>query len=87
VAFGSLLWSLFLIRNLVALSDFSYALRYAVPTVIIFWNFIEVLGRWGIIKELWIHPTDYWVENSFIALAFGVFILGVRWVPSRKVLS
>lgn len=84
VAFGSLLWSLYLFRNLLAISVFSYALRYAIPTVIIFWNFVEVLGRWGIIKELWIHPLEHWVENSLIALAFGIFILSVRLVPRRS---
>ncbi|MCZ2133396.1 MAG: hypothetical protein LC116_09555 [Bacteroidetes bacterium] len=71
VAWGSLIWSLYLIAHLVKIQTFDYAVRYAIPTVIIFWNFIEVLGRWGTFEEIWIHPLQYWLEVSmfFILLA------------------
>jgi hypothetical protein len=62
VAFGSLAWSGYLITNLIKISRFDYSIRYAVPTVIIFWNFIEILGRWNLFKEIWIHPFDYKLE-------------------------
>lgn len=68
VAFGSLAWSGYLCINLFKISRFDYSLRYAVPTVIIFWNFIEILGRWNIFKEIWIHPFDYKLELSLTAL-------------------
>lgn len=53
VAFGSLLWSLYLLKKLMKISKIGYAVRYAIPTVIIFWNFVEILGRWGFFKEIW----------------------------------
>ncbi|MFN5238126.1 MAG: hypothetical protein ACK5FV_13250, partial [Bacteroidota bacterium] len=84
VAFGSLLWSLYLIRSLLRNSEFSYALRYAIPTVIIFWNFIEVLGRWGILNELWIKPVEHWRENTAITIVFLLFLLSLRWVGRQK---
>lgn len=68
VAFGSLFWSVYLFLNLVRISKLDYAIRYAIPTVIIFWNFIEVIGRWDLFKEIWVHPLEHWVENLIILL-------------------
>ncbi|MBE9492240.1 MAG: hypothetical protein IMY70_05090 [Bacteroidetes bacterium] len=72
VAFGSLLWSLFLFIKLIRIQKYAYAIRYAIPTVIIFWTFIEILGRWNLFKEIWIEPLKYWIE---IVLIFAVFVL------------
>lgn len=72
VAWGSLLWSLYLFSRLLRLKSFDYAIRYAVPTVIIFWNFIEILGRWNLFNEIWIQPVKYWVE---ITAFFIILIL------------
>lgn len=77
VAWGSLLWSFYLINRLLRLKSFDYAVRYAVPTVIIFWNFIEITGRWGLFEEIWVQPLEYWLEVSlfFIFLAILLFII------------
>lgn len=75
VAFGSLFWSIYLARNLFRIQQLDYAIRYAIPTVVIFWNFIEVLGRWNILKEIWIDPFGHWLENSIILAIFSFFIL------------
>ncbi len=73
VAFGSLFWSLYLFLYLIRISSYDYAIRYAIPTVIIFWNFIEVIGRWNLFKEIWVHPFEHWLENSIILLLLLVF--------------
>ena len=73
VAFGSLFWSIYLFLNLIKISKFDYAIRYAVPTVIIFWNFIEVTGRWNLFKEIWVHPFEHWIENSIILILLLAF--------------
>ena len=72
VAFGSLFWSLYLFFKLLKIRKLDYAIRYAIPTVIIFWNFVEILGRWNFFKEIWIEPQEYWLEMTLI---FGVFVL------------
>lgn len=82
IAFGSLLWSLFLIRNLFRVKQMGYAIRYAIPTVIIFWNFVEIMGRWNVLDEIWVKPYEYWFEmiltlGIFVAL-FGVSLLEKR---------
>ncbi|HMY84352.1 MAG: hypothetical protein KDC31_04130 [Saprospiraceae bacterium] len=75
VAWGSLFWSLYLINRLVRIRSFDYAVRYAVPTVIIFWNFVEILGRWDLFKEIWIHPMEYWLEVLLLCLAFVTLMI------------
>lgn len=75
VAFGSLLWSVYLFLNLIKINNYDYAIRYAVPTVIIFWNFVEVIGRWNLFKEIWIHPFDHMLENTIIAALLILFVL------------
>lgn len=75
VAFGSLFWSGWLFLRLIRIKAFDHALRYAIPTVVIFWNFVEVTGRWDLFKEIWVHPLDHWLENSIILATLLVFVL------------
>ncbi len=75
VAFGSLIWSMFLFKNLLLISQMGYAIRYSIPTVIIFWNFVEVLGRWNLFNEIWIEPGKYWLEMLLMTLAFLVTLV------------
>ncbi|SFU28511.1 hypothetical protein SAMN05216480_101373 [Pustulibacterium marinum] len=74
VAFGSLVWSGYLLPKLLRIQKFDYAIRYAIPTVIIFWNFVEILGRWNLFKEVWIHPLEYWKELLGIAIVLLGFV-------------
>ncbi|WP_343667827.1 hypothetical protein [Chitinophaga sp.] len=82
IAFGSLLWSLFLIRNLFRIKQMGYAIRYAIPTVVIFWNFIEIMGRWNILNEIWVKPYEYWFEMSLTLVIF-VVLFGVSLLEKR----
>ncbi|MCD4698329.1 MAG: hypothetical protein K8S16_19045 [Bacteroidales bacterium] len=72
IAFGSLLWSGYLFLKLLRIPNTGYAIRYAIPTVIIFWNFVEILGRWDVFKEIWIEPGEYWLE---MLLIFSIFVI------------
>ncbi len=83
VAYGSLLWSLYLFKNLLQKSNMGYALRYALPTVIIFWNFVEILGRWNVFKEIWVHPFDYKLEMSIIALV-AILLLIIIYIEQKR---
>jgi len=74
VAFGSLIWSIYLFLKLLKIKKFDYAIRYAIPTVIIFWNFVEVMGRWNLFKEIWVHPFEHWIEISIITILLIGFI-------------
>lgn len=79
VAFGSLFWSIYLCRHLFKIQQLDYSIRYAIPVVVIFWNFVEILGRWNYLNEIWIDPFGHWLENTLILLIFTFFILNAIW--------
>lgn len=83
VAFGSLFWSLYLFLKLVRIKKFDYAVRYAIPTVVIFWNFVEVMGRWDLFKEIWVHPFEHSLEVAIIFALLMLFIV-LYFVDAQK---
>jgi len=68
--FISLVWSLYLFIRLIKFKKMAPAVRYAIPTVIIFWNAVEILGRWNFFEEIWIQPQDFVTEMILIVIAF-----------------
>lgn len=85
IAFGSLLWSGYLFTRLMKINKLGYAIRYAIPTVIIFWNFVEILGRWDIYKEIWVEPGKYWFEMIIISIVFVLLILITTFERKRRI--
>ena len=81
IAFGSLVWSAYLFVKLMKIKHIGYAIRYAIPTVIIFWNFVEILGRWDFFHEIWTEPGQYKTE---IIIMFVVFLLFSAYLFFRK---
>lgn len=67
----SLLWSFFLFKNLLRIRHLGKAVRYAIPTVVIFWNAVEILGRWNFFDEFWIDPNKHFIESSIIIICFA----------------
>lgn len=72
---GFLVWSVYLILRLIKYVKIGAAVRYAIPTVVIFWNCVEFLGRWNFYEEFWIEPTRYALEVGIIFAAFTAAIL------------
>ena len=85
IAFGSLLWSLYLFAKLLKIQKLSYAIKYSIPTVIIFWNFVEILGRWNILTEIWIEPFKYRLEILLTSIVFIILLL-ISIFESKKIL-
>ena len=83
IAFGSLFWSLYLFIKLIKIPKMAYAIRYAIPTVIIFWNFVEILGRWDFFKEIWVEPGKYWFEIIIIFIIF-ILLLSIAFFEKKK---
>lgn len=79
IAFGSLAWSIYLFVKLLKIKKLGYAIRYAIPTVIIFWTFVEIMGRWNMLKEIWIEPSHYWMEMTVMLVAFVVLSVVLFW--------
>ena len=72
IFFGNTVWAMYLLNRLVKFWKVTTAIRYAIPTAIIAWNSIELLGRWNLFEEIWIHPEKYWLEMSLVFGAFAV---------------
>lgn len=75
IAAGSLAWSVYLFTRLLKIKKLAYAIRYAIPTVVIFWNFVEIMGRWDLLKEIWVEPSHYWVEMTAMCVAFTALFI------------
>lgn len=84
VAIGSLIWSIYLIFKLLRITKLDYAIRYAIPTVIIFWNVVEIMGRWNFLKEVWVFPIEHPIENILIVLALTAVAVCYRYVRKKK---
>ena len=84
IAIGCLLWSIWLFKNLIRIRTMGTAIRYALPTVIIFWTFVEVLGRIDIMEEIWVDPLRYKVEIGIMIISFIVILGGVIFTKKRS---
>ncbi|RXK84827.1 hypothetical protein EST62_08600 [Chlorobaculum sp. 24CR] len=84
IAFGSLLWSILLFVKLLKIDHLAYAIRYAIPTVLIFWNFVEILGRWNVFTEIWIEPSKYVLEIALMTLVLLILMFSVLFGAKGK---
>ncbi len=80
--FVATVWSGFCLTRLVKFKRTSTALRYAIPVGNIFWVNVEVLGKFGLLTEIWVDPWSYTLEMSVIFAAFVA--LGILLVLAPK---
>ncbi len=82
------LWSLYLIQRLIRFKRVTSALRYAIPTAIIFYNMVEIGGRWLWYKEFWVHPFEYPLASAIVGaatLAFAVISIKTAVNKSKQI--
>jgi len=60
----------YLCYKLLSYDKFGANLRYAIPTVIVLWNDVEILAKWGMLKEPWVHIN--WKIMSVILAGFAI---------------
>ena len=60
----------YLCYKLLGYDKFGTNIRYAIPTVTILWNDVEILAKWGMLKEPWVHLN--WPIMSVIIAGFCV---------------
>jgi len=76
VFFCSFAISLYLAYKLLNYDRFGPNIRFAIPTVMIFWNDIEILAKWGMLKEPWVHinwPIMFAIISGFIISTYLIF--------------
>jgi hypothetical protein len=83
VFFGFLVWAIYLNTRLIKYARMAPAVRYAIPTTIITWLDIEVLSRWGILKEFWLMPGEYALEMGLVVAAFVIAGIAIYLTPER----
>jgi len=84
ILFALVVWSVYLLNRLRKFSRLSSAFRYGIPTAIITWNTIEILGRWNIFTEVWIEPQKYTVQVLVILAAFITVAVIFALFPSTE---
>ena len=77
-------WALYLMRRLLRFSRVATAIRYAIPTAIIAWTSVEILGRWGFFTEIWVQPADYAMEMAAVSAAIAVFTAITIFTPKPQ---
>jgi hypothetical protein len=72
VLFVGTVWSLYLIRRLMQMWKVTTAVRYAIPTAIIAYSCYEIVGRWNLFADIWVHPGKYWMELTMFLVALVI---------------
>ena len=70
VFFASFSVFFYLCYKLLGYDKFGANLKYSIPTVTILWNDVEILAKWGMLKEPWVHIN--WPIMSVIIGGFAV---------------
>ena len=60
------------------------AIRYGIPTAIIAWNTVELMGRWNMFVSIWEKPQDYWLEMTLFTVAIAIAAGLAVMTPSHK---
>ncbi len=83
IFFGAWAVCLFLIYKLLGYDKFGANLRYAIPTVMIGWCTIEILAKWDMLQEPWVHIN--WPIMTVIIAGFliSTFLI-VRDLMGKK---
>jgi hypothetical protein len=68
--FFFIIWSVYLLNRLRKFTRLHSAFRYAIATGLVAWNTVEILGRWGFLREVWIEPQKYAKHMIIILAAF-----------------
>lgn len=79
VAVLALVASLFMLRRQLRIKTWGRSIRYALATVIVFWTFVEVMARNGIISEIWVDPMAHITEMLIILVTFVISVLFCRF--------
>ncbi|MDP7005525.1 MAG: hypothetical protein QF718_04880 [Phycisphaerales bacterium] len=78
----SLAGGCYLFYKLLRIKDIGHAIRYAIPTVIVLWNVVEILGKWDFYQEPWLT-----LDIPIVLSVTGAFIAGMYFVLRDLLLS
>jgi len=82
IFFLFIVWSVYLLNRLRKFTRLTSAFRYGIPTALVAWNTVEIMGRWRILTEVWIEPRKYIVHMAVIVAAFITLAVIFALFPS-----
>ncbi|MEZ5500710.1 MAG: hypothetical protein R3E77_14955 [Steroidobacteraceae bacterium] len=82
--FLNVIWAVYLIQRLLRFWRVTTAIRYAIPTAIISWNVEEIMGRWNLYKDFWVHPGEYWFEITLVTVGIAIAAVLAILTPAHK---
>ena len=82
--FLNTIWAVYLFQRLVRFWKVTTAIRYAIPTAIIAWNTVELMGRWHLLTEFWEYPSKFWLELTLFTLAVITAKTAAMKTPAHK---
>lgn len=70
IGLGCLVGSVFIFLRQLSIPSWGANIRMAIATVMTLWTFVEILGHIGILKEIWLEPTEHVGAMSVLAALF-----------------
>lgn len=68
----------FMLKRQLHIRPWGANIRMSIATVLVFWSFVEVVARNGLLNEIWVDPLNHILEMSVIAIVFialGIYIV------------
>jgi hypothetical protein len=82
--FLNTIWAVYLFQRLIKFWRVTTAIRYGIPTAIIAWNSIELMGRWNLFVSIWEKPQEFWLEMTLFSVAIVIAALLAVKTPAHK---
>ena len=84
IAVVCLIGSALMFKRQLRIGRWGRSLRMAYAIVIVFWSFVEIAGRNGFFKEIWVDPLHHVVEMVAILVVFILLVVGYWLYNARE---
>jgi hypothetical protein len=82
--FLNTIWAVYLFQRLIKFWRVTTAIRYGIPTAIIAWNSVELMGRWNLFTSIWEKPQEFWLEMTLFTVAVVIAACLAVITPAHK---
>jgi len=72
IFFANTIWAFYLLSRLLQMWKVTTAVRYSIPTALIAFSSYEIVGRWNLYADIWVHPERFGPVLGLIAGALVV---------------
>ena len=84
IFFLNTIWAVYLFQRLMKFWKVTTAIRYGIPTAIIAWNTVELMGRWNLFVSIWEKPQEFWLEMTLFSVAIFIAAVLAARTPAHK---